>query len=103
MHYHQFLQNLGWGKDRTSRPPKAGIADRFQTIGEWQLLAVPNVESGEGFQTNGKLQTKPPAVPGVESEGRTMGRGLEVTVDWPVAGPVCTASAFHGALDWGEG
>lgn len=42
--------------------------------GGLQLLSIVlKVESGEGFQANGKLQTKLPAVPNMESEDRIKG------------------------------
>lgn len=54
-----------WGKDWTRGPQRMGLVDRFHTRRERQLLsAVPSVESGEGFQTNGKLRMKTPAIPG---------------------------------------
>lgn len=44
------------GKGQNSRPPEMGIVDWFQASREWQLLAVPKVESREGFQTNGSYR-----------------------------------------------
>lgn len=38
--------------------------------------AVPNTESGEGFQINEKLQTNLPIVPNVESGDRSKGWGF---------------------------
>lgn len=49
----------------------------MHTNGELQLPpSIPNVESGEGFQTNGEWQTKPSAVPKVESRGTAQGWGF---------------------------
>lgn len=58
--------------------------------------AVSNVESGEGSQMNGEQQTKlSTASTGIW--GQNKGRGLDITADRPIEGPVHTSSnSQHG-------
>lgn len=51
---------------------------------------------------SGERQTKTPALPSVESENRTEIPGLEVSVEWPVEGPVCTQQSLW-SLGLGKG
>lgn len=61
-------QTRDWGQDWNSSSQRMGPTDWFQTNEELQLpLVVPNMKSGKGFQTNGELQTKPSAIPNMES------------------------------------
>lgn len=65
---------MDWGKNWTSKPQEWELwTDSKQTAAATSPI-VPNIESGEGFQTIGNCRLNP--VPSVESGNRTKGWGF---------------------------